>query len=637
MTQKFKTLQEASSYILQQYNGDLRVAVPLGLGKPNQLINLIYDNFVLNPDKKLEIYTALSLDLPQSKTDIQKKLLASFVERHFGKNYPRLHYLRDLLQQKNPANINVYEFYFLAGQYSNVKAAQQNYISINYTHVAQGISERGLQMTIQYISPSRTSEDGQITHSLSCNPDVTLDLADLYKKKDQKLFTVGVVHPDLPYLGGDAEVPEDFFDVIVESSEVAHQLFAIPRNAIDEVDHMIGFHASQLLPDDGTLQIGIGSLSDALVYSLILRHQRNAEYKTLVENFWNFQKRPTGIDYFEEEFEKGIYGTSEMLMDGFMYLRKANILKRMIFDQDEHKKRYLHGAFFLGSKGLYEWLKNLNQEDFDGLSMTRVSKVNDLYDPNERALRRQRKHARFFNTTMSVNLFGGASSETLPNGKVISGVGGQYNFVSMAHELVDGHSVMLVRATRTSNGKRISNITTMGQQMTIPRHLRDIVVTEYGIAYLKGKTDAEVAAALIEIADSEFQQELIKWAKQQGKLAQSYELPKHAQDNNPQRIQEFLSRSFEKGMFARYPFGSDFTEVEQKLIEALSGLKEKSKLQIAKLILKGVFVNADNYIEELEHLGLRKPKGVRQWIGRWLVLAANCSISVCKNPRNSNS
>ncbi|AGH94587.1 acetyl-CoA hydrolase/transferase C-terminal domain-containing protein [Pseudobdellovibrio exovorus] len=622
MPKRFNSLNDAHDYILDQYDGDLRVAIPLGLGKPNQLINMIYDSFVSNPQKKLEIYTALSLDIPQPKTEIEAKLLEKFIERHFGGQYPRLNYLKDLLDRRPPENIKVYEFYFLAGQYSQVKPAQQNYISLNYTHVARGIAGRGLQMAIQYISPARKNTAGQRMYSLSCNPDVTLDLVDHYQKENKRIFTIGVVHPDLPYLGGDAEVSEDFFDVIIESPEVQHPLFALPRNSVDDVDHMIGFHASQLLPDGGTLQIGIGSLSDALVYSLILRHEKNAEYKTLVESFWNFKQRPLGLEYCEEPFESGIYGTSEMLMDGFMYLRQANILKREIFDHDEHKKTYLHGAFFLGSRALYDWLKNLNEADYSGLSMTRVSKVNDLYDSNEHALRRQRRKARFYNTTMNVNLLGGVSSDTLPNGTVISGVGGQYNFVSMAQELHDAHSVLLVRSTRTSKGKRISNITILGEQMTIPRHLRDIVITEYGIANLKGKTDAEVVAALIEIADSEFQPELIRWAKEQGKLPQSYELPKSAQNNTPQKIQEFLGRSQEKGLFSNYPFGSDFTEVEQKLIASLSALKEKSKLEVALLLLRGVFTSASPFREELQHLHLDSPRTLKQWIGRFLVLGS---------------
>lgn len=620
---KFQNLNEAASFILAENPGNIKLAAPLGLGKANQLLNIIYDRFVLDPARRLEIYTALSLDVPQPQKTLEKKLLGPFLERHFGADYPRLNYVRDLQADRLPPNISVYEFYFLAGQYGQVPAAQQNYISLNYTHAARSIAGRGLQVVIQLISPGRDGEWSR-THSLSCNPDVTLDLHDLYRSRGEKLFLVGVVHPELPYLGGDAVVEEGFFDVIVESPEVRHRLFAVPRNRVDLTDHMIGFHASQLMPDDGTLQIGIGSLSDALVYSLIQRQGRSDEYRTLAADFWAERTRPPGVQFHESEFTAGIYGTSEMLMDGFMHLRRNGILKRLIFDHDEHKKRYMHGAFYLGTVELYRWLRELAGADYDGLAMTRVSKVNDLYDPDERALRRQRKNARFFNTAMEVNLLGGVSSDTLPEGRVISGVGGQYNFVAMAHELPDARAVLMLRSTRLHHGRRRSNITAANAQLTLPRHLRDLVVTEYGVADLRGKSDAEVIAALISVADAEFQEELAAWAKKHGKLAESYQIPPAARHNTPERLRGFLHRSLEKGLFPEYPFGSDFTPVEQRLIAALSGLKEMSPAQLAGLVWRGIFTPADPYRPELGHLGLWQPAwwNLQARFGRALVLGA---------------
>lgn len=619
---RFHNLQDAASFILNEYAGDIKVAGPLGLGKANQLLNLLYDHFVTQPHKTLEIYTALSLDVPQPKSSLEKKLLGPFIERHFKNNYPRLHYVRAVKEGTLPPNIQLFEFYFLAGQYRQIAEAQQNYISLNYTHAARAIAARGLQIVIQLISPARDSGGTGRTYSLSCNPDVTLDMYDLYRERGQKVFVVGVVHPDLPYLGGDAVVDEDFFDVIVESDEVRHELFAIPKNLVDTADHLIGFHASQLMPDDGTLQIGIGSLSDALVYSLCLRHESNAEYRTLVTDFWDRRQRPQQIEYHEDSFIKGIYGTSEMLMDGFMHLRKAGILKRLVFDCDENKKRYMHGAFFLGSKDLYSWLRSLEGEDYEGLSMTRVSKVNDLYDANELALRRQRKNARFFNTAMEVNLFGAASSDTQPDGQVISGVGGQYNFVAMAHELPGALSVLMLRSTRMKNGRRLSNIVTSNGQTTIPRHLRDVVITEYGVADLRGKSDSEVAAALIQISDSEFQPELIAWAKKHGKLPVNYELPESAKDNTPQALESFISRSREKSLFPPFPFGSDFTEIESRLIQALSGVKDQPKYRLFLALLKGMWTAPERYRQELEHLKLddENISEIKGRVMRWLVL-----------------
>jgi acyl-CoA hydrolase len=74
---------------------------------------------------------------------------------------------------------------------------------------------------------------------------------------------------------------------------------------------------------------------------------------------------------------------------------------------------------------------------------------------------------------------------------VVSGVGGQYNFVAMAHALPEARSILCVRATRESRGEVTSSIPWSYGSATIPRHLRDIVVSEYGIADLRGRTDRE--------------------------------------------------------------------------------------------------------------------------------------------------
>ena len=74
--------------------------------------------------------------------------------------------------------------------------------------------------------------------------------------------------------------------MIIEDPTVHHELFALPRLPIGHADHMIGLYAGQLIPDDSTLQIGIGSLSDAVVSHLLLRHSQNDIYSALVKSLW---------------------------------------------------------------------------------------------------------------------------------------------------------------------------------------------------------------------------------------------------------------------------------------------------------------------------------------------------------------
>jgi acyl-CoA hydrolase len=474
--------------------------------------------------------------------------------------------------------------------------------------VARAIFNAGIQMIVQFVA---VSPDGR-RFSLSCNPDLTLDLVDLHRQSAKPLLVVGVVHPDMPFLGGDAEVPADFFDAVLISDEIQHLLFAPPRVPVDPEEYLIGLHASRLVRDDGTLQIGIGALSDAVVYALLLRHQQNGVYRSLLRrsaptpsSLEEARAAEPAIETFSDPFGVGLYGTSELVMDGFMHLRKAGILTRQIFDGDELKKRYLHGAFFLGSKAFYAWLRTLSEEDYAGFSMTRVSKVNDLYDPHELSLRRQRKNARFLNTCMNVTLLGGAASDTLEDGQVVSGVGGQYNFVAMSQELPDSHSVLMLRSTHIQNGKRVSNIVYGHGQLTIPRHLRDVIVTEYGIAAVRGQCDEVTIQRILNITDSEFQPALLRMAKANGKLAKDYEIPLWARNNTPARVQNFFADAGSTNLFPAFPFGSDFTPVEERLQAALLKLKRSRPLELLRMFCSGLTVDEREFSAELSRMNLQ--------------------------------
>src|SRR5438445_696266 len=94
---------------------------------------------------------------------------------------------------------------------------------------------------------------------------------------------VGVVHPAMHFVGNEAEVEQDFFDLLLDDPAPAHTLFALTREPVETVEFALGLQASTLVRDGGTLQIGIGALSDALVHGLLLRHQRNTDYRTALD------------------------------------------------------------------------------------------------------------------------------------------------------------------------------------------------------------------------------------------------------------------------------------------------------------------------------------------------------------------
>src|SRR5258705_1635259 len=240
------------------------------------------------------------------------------------------------------------------------------------------------------------------------------------------------------------------------------------------------------------------------------------------------------------------------------------------------------------------------------IQMMPVSFTNEIYD-DEDAKRRARVDARFVNNAMMATLMGAVISDGLENGQVVSGVGGQYNFVAQAFALQGARSILTLEATRQARAKFESNIRWAYGHQTIPRHLRDIVVTEYGVADLRGKSDADVIAAMLQVADSRFQDELAHQAKDAGKLAKNFEIPSVHRENFPERIAGALKPGREAGLLPSFPFGSDFTDVEQRLIPALQLLQavQRTPLQLPGLLWQGVLRQPD--AADQESLARRGP------------------------------
>jgi acyl-CoA hydrolase len=288
--------------------------------------------------------------------------------------------------------------------------------------------------------------------------------------------------------------------------------------------------------------------------------------------------------------------------------------------------RYLRGAFYLGSNAFYDWLRGLRGDAYDGLSMTRVSDINQLYGGREALDAVQRRGARFFNTCMMATALGAAVSDAVESGQVVSGVGGQYNFVAMAHALKDGRSALMLRSTRVHKGRLESNILWNYGYTTIPRHLRDIYVTEYGTADLRGKSDEDCVIAMLAIADARFQGELVARAKSAGKLRQSFEIPSGWRNNTKEKLQLALGSSNLAQRFPMFPFGSDFSAVEEQLLPALGRLKAASASMtgLAKLLLTSLGKAQDRAAAEplLARLGLQQPRNFQEWVTRRIVLAA---------------
>lgn len=586
--------------IIAAIGNNIVLGLPLGLGKANHIANALVARAVADPQIQLKIFTALTLEKPHAKSELERRFLEPAVTRLVG-NYPALSYAQHLRAGTLPANIQVNEFFLVAGQWRNVAAAQQNYIIANYSQALSYLLARGVNVVAQLVA-ERGNE-----YSLSCNPDLTLDLFKERREGRATFVMAAQVNSELPFMGGDATVAPEEFSFVLKSPETDFELFSVPRKPVDLTDYAIGLHAARLVRDGGTLQIGIGSVGDAVTKGLILRQTNNEAYKKLVKDL---DVNQTPALYNDEPFEAGVHGISEMFVDGFLHLAKNGILKRKI------DGALLYGAFFADTRDFYKTLREMSEEERGLYQMKPISFTNTIFG-DEMRKRATRVKASFINDTMMVNLRGAAISDALDNGQVVSGVGGQHDFVTQAFALDGARSILVLPATRRTKGKTVSNIVWTYGHETIPWHLRDIIVTEYGVADLRGQTDAEVIARLLAITDTRFQPRLLAQAKKAGKIDRAYKIPNFYRRNTPERIEQVLKPLQQNGLLPLFPFGTDFTEIEQRLLPVLEMLKDKSSspMAILQLLCRGAFAGSPSGVvaEGLTRMRLDKTPAIKEW------------------------
>ncbi|NIE76550.1 acetyl-CoA hydrolase/transferase family protein [Pantoea sp. Ap-967] len=609
------SIDHAVEQVLARLPAHIHMGLPLGLGKPNAFVNALYARVRELPERRLTLYTALSLGRPSLGDGLQRRFLEPFVERIFA-DYEELTYLADLRHDRLPPNIRVEQFFMQPGSLLSSETAQQDYISSNYSHAARDINAKGLNLIAQLVA---ATPEKPVHLSLACNPDITLDLQPMIAKRraaGETILMLGQVHAELPYMPGDAELPIDAFDLLIDQAE-QRRLFSTPNMPVTTQDHCIGLHASSLVRDGGTLQIGIGAMGDALAAALLARQGDNPGYRALLDELdvgpWQaLIEREGGLGAFAQ----GLYGCSEMFVNGLLALADAGVVRRPADEQGV----LVHGGFFLGPRAFYQRLREMPLEQRARFAMTRISYINELYG-EEDLKRRQRRDARFVNTVFGMTLLGAGVADQLEDGRVLSGVGGQYNFVAQGHALEGGRSILLLRSWREAGGEVTSNLFWNYGHCTIPRHLRDIVVTEYGIADLRGQTDSEVIARLLAVSDSRFQAELMAQAKRAGKLAKDFELDPRFSGNTPQRLEAVRARHAR--LFPEYPMGTDFTVEERDLLRALNWLKSKFKLsevlELGKAALEAP--GPQGYEAHLVRMQLDKPQGLKQELYQRLLLA----------------
>jgi acyl-CoA hydrolase len=668
----FDEVGECVDAALRRLGPRIVLGTPLGIGKPNPLLNEFYRRAGRDPSLRLTIFTALSLNTPTAKSELERRFLEPFVARVFG-DHVDLDYVKAAHAGRLPPNVELREFYLPAGAWLGNEHVQQHYLAANYTHAPRDLVAAGVNVIAQQVAVRGGA--GREEYSLSSNPDVTLDVLphlDAARAAGRDALVIGAVNRRMPFMLGDAVVPASRFDFLLDHPRYEYDPFCPPNAPIGTVEHAIGLNASALIRDGGTLQLGIGELAEAIVYALQLRHQQGAAYSAALERLGTTSRFAAEVEAIggTGAFDRGLYACTELFVDGFLDLYRTGVLKRPVYpdvvvqrlldsgalaerldveslvalaragvtrldadgfaslracglfrdgtrfepgwpgtlvgpDGDRVPADFgdpaareriasaclakrldggvvLHGAFLLGPRGFYGALRELPEADRRRFWMTAVSVTNDLFGADHELRVAQRRHARFVNTTMMVTALGAAVSDALDSGQVVSGVGGQYNFVAQAHELPDAHSVLLLRSTRTKGGTTTSNVLWSYGHTTIPRHLRDVVVTEYGVACLRGRTDRECIAAMLAIADSRFQETLLAEAKRAGKIEREYRIPDAHRNNTPAALEAALRPARADGLFTQFPFGTEFTREEIVLQQAFRRLQAATASPIAR-------------------------------------------------------
>jgi acyl-CoA hydrolase len=247
----------------------------------------------------------------------------------------------------------------------------------------------------------------------------------------------------------------------------------------DERDAAIADLVVERIPDRATLQVGIGGVPNALLARL-------------------GSHRGLGIH-------------TELLADGIMDLVDRGVVNGAFKYRRPHK---VVTTFTLGTQALYDWL-----DDNLAVEMLPVDEVNDP--------RRIAQEPRFvsINATTEVDLIGQCASETMA-GRYWSSSGGQADFARGAMYAEGGKAFIVLHAATRSGRSRIRTRLTEGSVVTTLKNTVDHVVTEYGVAELRGRSLAARARALISIAAPEHREDLEREAREVGLLPRTPPRPR---------------------------------------------------------------------------------------------------------------
>src|SRR5262249_967417 len=199
----FEDPDRLADAITDRVGRNIELALPLGLGKANHVANALFARAAADPTINLRIFTALTLERPRGKGDLERRFLEPVADRVFA-GYPELAYALALRAGTLPPNIKVDEFFFAAGTRLGIAPAHPSHICANYTHALRYVLDRGVNVVAQLVA--KRERAGETRLSLSCNPDLTLDLLECRARKACDFLFVGQVNSELPFMPGDGDI-----------------------------------------------------------------------------------------------------------------------------------------------------------------------------------------------------------------------------------------------------------------------------------------------------------------------------------------------------------------------------------------------------------------------------------------------
>ena len=350
-----------------------------------------------------------------------------------------------------------YDSFFIG----NITRTAVNQGMADYTPVflseVPGLFARGLvPVDVALIQTSLPDDHGFMSLGVS---------VDIVKAATERAaWVIAQINSNMPRVHGDGFIHIEDVDFIIPYDE---PLLEYLSEADDEIAQRIGKYVARLVQDGDTIQVGYGSLPNAIISNL--------------------------------EGKKHLGVHSELLTDGIVQLMKKKVI-------DNTRKTVNRGktvaAFCMGKKETYEYIHDNPSFEFRAIDYT-----------NNPLVIAQHHHMTAINSALQIDLTGQATAESL--GKLFySGVGGQADFMRGALLAPHGKTILAIQST-AENGtvSRIVPFLSEGAGVTLHRGDVHYVVSEYGIAYLHGKNIRERAIELISIAHPKFRPWLIEEAK----------------------------------------------------------------------------------------------------------------------------